>query len=72
MKNSNVPAESPSIVIRETLLNSRQAMSPLGRRLWAISRKIEKSPGFKPRSLEEIHRDLAIQNGEEDPDQDLR
>lgn len=71
MKNSD-PKKQVVIAVRETLLNSPKDMSPLGRRLFALSSKIESAVGFKPRSLDEIHLALAIQNGEVDSDQDLR
>lgn len=47
------------LIVDTAILNKPDAMSPLGRILVSIRRKIEKS-GAKPRSLREIHRELAM------------
>ena len=49
----------PAILLRP------DSMSTLGKRLVNLSRDIQEA-GTAPLSLEEIHRNLAIQNGEED------
>jgi hypothetical protein len=72
MKNGDRTKQERVIAVRETLLNSPKDMSPLGRRLLALSSQIESAVGFEPRSLDEIHLALAIQNGEVTSDQDLR
>ena len=51
------------IVVNPDVLRTPEAMSPLGRALFEISKKIDNA-GMRPRSLIEIHRHLAVQNNE--------
>lgn len=52
-----------TLVVDTGILETPEKMSPLGRALLRISKSIQAS-GAEPRSLEDIHRELAMTDGE--------
>lgn len=62
-QNSTKKPKVDRLVVDTKLLNNPAAMSELGRTLLRLSRKAEQA-GTKAKTLKQIHRELAMQNGE--------